>query len=415
MPGEIFPTRPQEQQDPRRIAAGSPLAVVGIFLEVLRARFRADSGMPFVWHTDPSESGIQIEMGYNKHVEARDMQRALVVNRLATVPLQLVVGHNVGTHLPTAKRGYYTHFLVRMSIDCVSTDMGESMYLADVVQFLLLAAREPISAAYSFHEIGVPEMGQTAPFVLDADKFSTTVSFEVQIHARWTTMKIAPILAQVGIRVVDSDTGKDAAGHFVDVAMQSSERVWPLVPPYIATGTPAPDPGAFSPAENGGSTGVGLAAPGINGELLYGPPGPPGQEGADGNPGAPGKPGPIGPAGPAGGTLDRIAGPPISAQRVVRATGSTTIDYCDARQFSHVLTALGVSLNAAGTGGSVTVVTLGELTEPSWSWTPGLPIFCGDDGALTQTEDPAWAWTRIVAVAETSTRIYVSLRDPIVH
>lgn len=117
--------------------------------------------------------------------------------------------------------------------------------------------------------------------------------------------------------------------------------------------------------------------------------------------------------GPTGGTLSRIADGALSGHRVVRATSATLAGYCDAGTLSHMFTCLGVTNGAAADGAAVVVTNLGELTEPSWSWTSGLPIFCGAQGVLTQTYDPAWAWSLVVAVAETSTKIFIQPRTPI--
>jgi len=134
------------------------------------------------------------------------------------------------------------------------------------------------------------------------------------------------------------------------------------------------------------------------------------------DPGPPGRTGPVGPEGPigpSGGTVERVAEIALSSHRVVRATSNTDVNYCDARQAPQVWTALGITLTAAGLGAPIYVMISGEIEEVSWTWAPGGAIFCGNDGVLTQTDDPAWAWLRVVAVAETATKIVVQLRDPI--
>lgn len=123
--------------------------------------------------------------------------------------------------------------------------------------------------------------------------------------------------------------------------------------------------------------------------------------------------GPQGVPGPTGGSLVRIADGAISGHRVVRATSATQVGYCDAGTLAHMFTCLGVTTGAAANGAELEVTNLGELIEPSWSWTAGLPIFCGAQGVLTQTYDPAWAWCLVVAVAETSTKIFIQPRTPI--
>lgn len=131
-----------------------------------------------------------------------------------------------------------------------------------------------------------------------------------------------------------------------------------------------------------------------------------GPQGPEGDPG---------PQGPSGGaidypsTADAIA---VSGHRVVRATPDG-VAVCDPATPSHRGAALGITSGAASAGAAVDVRAEGPMTEGSWSWTPGAPVFCGPNGVLTQTFDPAWSWSQIVAVATSPTSIFVRIREPI--
>lgn len=131
-----------------------------------------------------------------------------------------------------------------------------------------------------------------------------------------------------------------------------------------------------------------------------------------GTQGPAGPPGPVGPSGGSGFT--RTSSSAISGHRIVRSTGASSVDLCSASDLTHKDVLLGLTMNAASPGDPLTVVNGGEVVEPTWSWTPGLPIFCGLNGALTQTFDPGWAWVRIVAVATSATTIVVGLREPMI-
>jgi len=136
-----------------------------------------------------------------------------------------------------------------------------------------------------------------------------------------------------------------------------------------------------------------------------GMPGPSGPAGATG---------PVGPAGPSGASAvaSYVATFALSGHRVVRAV-SGGVDYCDAMTPLHANALLGVTAAAASALDSVDVHSAGNLTEPSWSWIVGMPIFCGPNGTLTQTFDPSWAWCRVVGVALSATTIAVQIREPI--
>lgn len=126
--------------------------------------------------------------------------------------------------------------------------------------------------------------------------------------------------------------------------------------------------------------------------------------------------GAVGPAGPSGSiTFVKTADQALSGHRVVRSTSESTVDYCDVNTIGHLDSLLGITTGAALSGAETTVVASGELTELSWTWTPGEAIFCGPNGVLTQAYDSSWAWVRIVAFAMSATSIVVQLREPIIQ
>lgn len=203
---EYYPTRPHEAQDRTRIAAGSPLAVLGIFLEALRERFAEGNGLPYVWRPDVQTTDILIEAGYNVETEARDTGVAIYVNRLNTVPQSIAIGDRVGVHLPDHYEGFTCMMASTISIDCVANDQGHSALLADIVQHFLMAGKQIFEGYYGLHDVSLAAMEQTLPFSHDQEKFSTTVTFGVQYQARWSTVKIRPLLQGISIRPIDGST-----------------------------------------------------------------------------------------------------------------------------------------------------------------------------------------------------------------
>lgn len=88
--------------------------------------------------------------------------------------------------------------------------------------------------------------------------------------------------------------------------------------------------------------------------------------------------------GPAGGsTIQLVAGENISGHRAIRSHLGLAY-YCDSFALTHAGTAIGVSTGAALLGELVTIQTLGNLAEPSWSWNEGA-IYVGPSGTLIQT------------------------------
>jgi hypothetical protein len=123
--------------------------------------------------------------------------------------------------------------------------------------------------------------------------------------------------------------------------------------------------------------------------------------------------GPQGPAGAFGATLSKVAGAALGGHRVVVASGADEVLVADVTDPAHLHRVLGITEGAAVLGDGIDVRFAGEMTEASWSWTPGAPIYVGASGVLTQTPPVGAAWLRIVAVAVSATRIVVGLREPV--
>lgn len=100
----------------------------------------------------------------------------------------------------------------------------------------------------------------------------------------------------------------------------------------------------------------------------------------------------------------RIAGEAVGGHRVLVYDAVGRVVYADSSEASHAGRVVGLSLGAAAEGEAVTVRRLGEVTEPSWSWTPGAPLFLGTDGLITETP-PATGIVQSIGSAVTATTI----------
>ena len=291
-------------QNPLKIAAGSPLAIQGVFLEIIRERFRPDDGIGIVWRSDITTTDVVIETSYNEETESRSQTPAVYVTRLQTVPAKLAVGDRAGVRLRDHLEGFGALATVAMMVECVSNDEGESAILGDIVQYMLLASQDVIQREFGFYDMTHPTLSQTSVYSRDVNKWSTNVEFSVQFWIRWSQVPIAPLLQQITQRVTAN--GQDAAGFFTDVTLNSIRRADLYTPALPVGDAPLPD---GQPA-------------------IIGPPGPPGPPGADGSQGPPGPVGPVGPAGP----TRYIDQPLIGAQ-----DGSNTV-FTTAVKFQHTAT-----------------------------------------------------------------------------
>jgi hypothetical protein len=96
----------------------------------------------------------------------------------------------------------------------------------------------------------------------------------------------------------------------------------------------------------------------------------------------------------------------LSGHRAVVAT-ATGAAYAQPDTPEHQDAVLGITTGAALAGQTATIQAAGEMTEPSWSWTPGLPIFVGPGGLLTQAP-PSTGWVQIIALAVAQSRIIIT-------
>ncbi len=126
-----------------------------------------------------------------------------------------------------------------------------------------------------------------------------------------------------------------------------------------------------------------------------------------------GQEGPQGPAGPAGdgSKLTKIAGSAIGGHKVVIASGVSGAQLADKDTPAHMHLVLGVTQGAASSGSPVDIQTVGEMIEPSWSWSAG-PVFLGSNGNLTQTP-PASGFQLLIGTAIAPTVLMIKIGAPI--
>lgn len=126
-----------------------------------------------------------------------------------------------------------------------------------------------------------------------------------------------------------------------------------------------------------------------------------------------GPPGPQGMPGPAGSTyMTYAAGTTLSGHKAVTVNSAGQAVYVDSDTPADAGKVLGITMNAALIGASVNVQATGEVDEASWNWTPGLPVFVGPAGALTQTP-PVNGFIQAVGMAVSPTKLAVGIRPAI--
>lgn len=117
--------------------------------------------------------------------------------------------------------------------------------------------------------------------------------------------------------------------------------------------------------------------------------------------------------GASAGTITMLADGAISGHRLVKTTTSGKVGYASSVDMASANTILGMTLNAAADGDTLTVIQSGKVIEPSWTFTPDTHLFCGVDGTLTQTQ-PATGFSLVVGIAISPTEVLLGIKQPIV-
>lgn len=124
--------------------------------------------------------------------------------------------------------------------------------------------------------------------------------------------------------------------------------------------------------------------------------------------------GPSGPPGSAGALhMPYPADTALSGHRVVKVEANGKVAYADNTNPADAGQVLGVTLNAALPGDVVNVQVTGELTESSWAWVPGLPVYLGSAGNLTQTL-PVMGFQLVVGIAVAPNKLVIGIKQAII-
>lgn len=99
----------------------------------------------------------------------------------------------------------------------------------------------------------------------------------------------------------------------------------------------------------------------------------------------------------------------VAGHRAVSVLLDGTLAHADPADADHCI---GISRNAASEGDQVSVANRDTLSEPTWTWTPGLPVFFVADGVLTQAI-PTSVCVAPIGLALTPTSILITRITPV--
>jgi hypothetical protein len=189
-------------QDNQMLVDGSPLAIVGIFVAVLRERFAEGNGIPmYQWDADPNKTKIQIRSAFEDGHTVRGDKPAIYIDKDETIYGKSVIGDRAGYTFKDSKDFQWCLATVPIIIDCVASRKGESAIIGDVTHWSLHASSDAIQAAFAFHDMSPLRLGRTVPYEDDKEAWTSPISFTVQYNMRWTRVPIAPLLQEIALKI----------------------------------------------------------------------------------------------------------------------------------------------------------------------------------------------------------------------
>ena len=255
---------PRASEESRRVAPGTPLALVGLFMLAIRQRFgynalsRSVIGggsmdlpedgtytetpdtdteqVPWVWdnelraenecpapeNPDLVRTKILIDAGFNIHRGPHNYRPAIYVDHGNTIAQKVMVDNRVGNHLPSGIVGYYCFANTEMLIECDAENPGESSLLGETVWFFLLATRDIFRQDFGLHDISEPVLGKTFNDLEDEEVWKTPISFGVTSELRWAVRPIAPLVNDIALTIRKQGVTPDTL--YQQIALQTSVR-----------------------------------------------------------------------------------------------------------------------------------------------------------------------------------------------
>lgn len=195
----------------QNIQLSTSLVVIGVFVSVIRERFKATTPMEpvlnWVWKPVTDQTEIFIESGYNTELEARLTRPGIWVDRSQNIYLKSGIGSQdqISVCIPKTLEMYHAYGETDIVIDCTSPNRGESMMIGSIVQDFLQMSSFLIERFFGFRRLSDVILNRTGPHEEDDQLFTSQVQLRVHYETRWATQPVAALLHQVGLSLADKD------------------------------------------------------------------------------------------------------------------------------------------------------------------------------------------------------------------
>lgn len=223
--------RPRVEGQPKSlVAVASPLAMVGLFLVSVRARFSQDNAEGLPWYWDPDLAGklrnnieipddpssqrpLLIETAYNEDTNIKNYRPAVFIDKGETVLDKLILDNKAGVHLPSQTEGSWTMASIPIEIECLAEKRFESAHIAEIIQYFIWGSRKSLRQTFGLHELTPPLLSRTSPRSSDTDIWTTSVAFTAQVDFRTISRPLDQVILK-GLDTKITSVAEEGAERF---------------------------------------------------------------------------------------------------------------------------------------------------------------------------------------------------------
>lgn len=190
------------------IPVKSPLALIGVFLSILRERFSPGNGL--TWTYSEGEDArltnpISIEAGRNEHTEEKNKRPAIYVLRGPVGFKQAGIGDYNAIQMKSGARVYYATAETSFNFVVESNEEGEAAQIADIVLSTVMMGSDLIERAFAFRKLGPFGISAASRPVYDNDVSQIVISMGLTYDVRWGTIPISPLLNEIVVKSRNSN------------------------------------------------------------------------------------------------------------------------------------------------------------------------------------------------------------------
>jgi hypothetical protein len=185
----------------------SPLALTGVFLDILRSRFSPDFDLP--WKYLPGDEGrrestIIIEAGGNYLVENPSVRPAIYVVRNPVSFGQVVIGDHFTHEQKHGSRWFYCVGQTSFTFSCEAESGGEAELISDIVMSTIMMGSDEIERTFGFRKLGPFSLSAEIKARQDVELYSIAVQTGLSYDVRWASWPAQPFLQEIIAKIKDS-------------------------------------------------------------------------------------------------------------------------------------------------------------------------------------------------------------------